>query len=277
MLLVLPACAAGKLVPFVAPPNPGLSLEQSGTFKQTLTLDADDSVISLGRLGLNRIIASTKLGHAFDIVVDTNTVTKLPSLIQNTDQNNVVLTSSDKYVWQVIPSESKIGRNISGATGGQLSVSYVTIDDLDAKAADLTAIAATEDQLYLTSSTHLFVFTWESGAVARKRIELGSNALKTGETATGAGTLNPASPDQDFWLATTNRLLIFKDGMWKSQQFNTKPESEKLQFVSFYFDKNSKSTPSPPMIALFSPNTIASLSATEAVASAKLTTQNDDP
>ena len=274
---MLPSCSAGKLVPFVATPNPGLNLEQSETFKQTLSLDANDSVISLGRLGLNRIIASTKLGNAFDIAVDTNTITKLPPLIQNADKTNVVLTSSDKYVWQFMPAEAKIGRNISGANGGQLSVSYVTIGDLDAKAAELTAIAATEDHLYLTSSTHLFVFTWESGGVARKRIELGSNALKTGETATGAGTLNSASPDQEFWLATTNRLLTFKDGIWKSQPFNTKAESGQLQFVSFYFDANSKHTPSQPMIALFSPNTIASLSATAAPASATLTAPTDDP
>ena len=235
-----------------------LNLGKSGNFSEQIATDDGDSVVTLGRNGLNNVVASTKKGRAYVVDIEKATVTKINPLYPSRDEGVFSLTTSSKYVWEFSPQAGTVGRNKTAAGSGQVNLSKVSISDLVSDTAELVPAAATDAQLYLLAKDSLLVFTWADSSVGRKKIKL-SRPLDSDETILGAGTMNESAPDASFWLATSKRLLTFRVSAWSERSFTTNSDDSQVKLISLYYESAQAKAPSDPLIGLLDSGSIAAL------------------
>ena len=260
VFMILVSCSAAK--PIATVPKGALSsqlnLGKSGNFSEQIATDDGDFVVTLGRNGINNVVASTKKGRAYVVDIEKSTVTKISPLYPNRDESVFSLTTSSKYVWEFSPTAGTVGRNKTAAGGGQVNLSKVSISDLVSDASDLVPAAATDTQLYLMAKDSLLVFTWADSSVGRKKIKL-SRPFDSDETILGAGTMDESAPDASFWLATSRRLLTFRVSSWSEKSFTTNSDDSQVKLISLYYESAQAKVNSDPLIGLLDSGSIAAL------------------
>jgi hypothetical protein len=188
-----------------------LNLEQSDAFTRSLDVKSNDEIVIMSRLDESRVSVASKSGRAWIVDLDEENVDSVDPYLKFDTKNTRAFTVSQDYVWAIYETEEMIGRNKSPAAEKKnVEISKVSIEDLDIDMDDIVPLAASKDQLFFLSNGHLVVSTFEENAVAVKMVTLPDDDIGESEFALGAGPIDDPAEGYGYWIATTERLLLFK-------------------------------------------------------------------
>lgn len=235
-----------------------LNLEQTDSFEKSLSVAANDEIVTLGRLSATKLVASARSGAAWNVDLEEETVEDVASFFKFDAEKESLFTVSKDYVWVLFGADQMIGRNKKAPDANRkFEISKAALEGT-AEVDELQPLSVSETQFFALTRSELVIFTYAEEAINVKKIALPGGKLGAKEYALGGGPIDDPDKNYGIWLATNERFLRFQN-RWAQESLTLKSAEESPSLISMSFKGKAKPVEDGATVGLFGANVLAKM------------------